>query len=360
MSKQTTRRPARIAGLGLLGVLALAPAAYGEDAVTTPQGPTAQSDTPTQPVGRPPAEKEDARPPQIETLISSTGVLTPKGKFILEPSFQYAYSSVYRIGLEGYTVLPAILIGAIQIEDTSRNTYIAALTGRYGLTDRLEVEARVPYVWRTDSSLTRNVQNGGTSEPILVDADGSDIGDVEVAAHYQLNRGGQAGFYVGNLRVKTITGKNPFEVPRDPATNLLTELPTGTGFWSVQPSLTAIFPSDPAVFYGNLSYSWNIERDVGYGYGKIDPGDAVGFGFGMGLSLNEKASFSLGYDHSIIGKPKQNGMTVPNTRMLQVGSVLFGYSYRLTPKTGFNLNFGVGATQDAPDVQLTLRLPITF
>ena len=242
---------------------------------------TAQVDTPgvsgsaqvepvPQTVGRAPEADKNGGPPAIETLIDYAGVLTPKGKFVIEPTLQYAHSSVYRIGVEGYSVLPAILVGAIQVEDTSRDTYVTALTTRYGLTQRLELEARIPYVWRTDSTLTRNVE--GTSTPILVSSDGQGLGDVEVAGHYQLNQGPTGPYYVANLRVKAPTGEDPFGIPLN-NNGLLTRLPTGSGFWGVQPSLNAIFPSDPAVFYGNLSYLWNMKRDVGGDYGKIDPGD---------------------------------------------------------------------------------------
>lgn len=327
---------------------------------STQENPVPGTSNTPQSVGKPPETDKNGGPPAIETLIDYAGVLTPKGKFVLEPTVQYVHSSVYRIGVEGYSVLPAILIGAIQVEDTSSDTYMTALTGRYGVSNRLEVEARVPYVWRSESTLTRNLGNQGTDKPILMSADGQGIGDVELAAHYQLNRGPVGPYYVANMRVRAPTGKNPFEIPLSPTTGLATKLPTGTGFWGVQPSINAIFPSDPAVFYGNLSYLWNIKRNFGGAYGEIDPGDAIGFGFGMGLSLNDKASFSLGYDHSIVGKPLQNGQAVANSRVQQVGSVLFGYSYRVSPRTGFNLNFAIGATSDAPDVQLTLRLPITF
>ncbi|MEB8558026.1 hypothetical protein OW716_06795, partial [Acidithiobacillus ferriphilus] len=42
---------------------------------------------PSKPVGQAPAEQ--SRPPAIETLISTTGVLTPAGKFVIEPFIQY-------------------------------------------------------------------------------------------------------------------------------------------------------------------------------------------------------------------------------------------------------------------------------
>ena len=98
----------------------------------------------TGPVGQ--APESDARAPAVAQIFEQPGVLTPKGKGVLEPSLQYAYSSSNRIALVGYTVIPAILIGVIDVREVKRNTFNATLTGRYGLTNRFEIEARVPYV----------------------------------------------------------------------------------------------------------------------------------------------------------------------------------------------------------------------
>jgi hypothetical protein len=160
------------------------------------------------------------------------------------------------------------------------------------------------------------------------------------------------------LRVKTRTGKDPFSDNTDPVSGLQSELPTGSGFYGVQPSLTAIYPSDPAVFFGNISYLRSFERDLGGTFGKIKPGDAIGFTMGMGLSLNEKASFSIAYDHATVLRTRQNGLLVPTTSTTQLGSLLFGTSYRLNAKSTFNVTLGVGVTEEAPNVQLTFRVPI--
>jgi hypothetical protein len=143
----------------------------------------------------------------------------------------------------------------------------------------------------------------------------------------------------------------------DPATGLQTELPTGSGFWGIQASLTTIYPSDPAVLYGGVSYLYNIGREVGASFGSVNPGDAMGFNFGMGFALNERISLSIGYDHSAIGKTKQNGAALLNSVLTHVGSLVLGYSFRLSDRTNLNLSLGAGLTEAAPDVQLTLRIP---
>jgi hypothetical protein len=83
----------------------------------------------------------DSQPPAIAPLFEQPGILTPPGKIVLEPSFQYSYSSNNRVALVGYTVIPALLIGLIDVREVKRNTLTAALTGRFGLTNRFEVVA---------------------------------------------------------------------------------------------------------------------------------------------------------------------------------------------------------------------------
>ena len=80
----------------------------------------------------------------------------------------------------------------------------------------------------------------------------------------------------------------------------------------------------------------------------------------MGMALNEKSSFSIGYDHNSVGRTKQNGVTVPGSVRTQLGTLLLGYSFRISPKTSLSLSVGAGLTRDTPDVTLTIRVPIAF
>lgn len=332
------------------------------------QQQASQKDNPvtTQPVGRPPESSQGAKPSEIATIFEQPGILTPRGTFVLEPSIQYSISSNNRIALVGYTIIPAVTIGLIDVRSVTRDTYVFALTARYGITNRLEAEVRVPYVYQTETSSTGNTdpKTGQLINEQVFNAEGNGIGDVEWCLRYQLNQPVTGPFFSVGLRAKAPTGKDTFEVPIDPNTKLQTELPNGSGFWGIQPSLTAIFPSDPAVFFAGISYTWNIERNVGtvngQNFGTIDPGDVIGFNFGMGLAINEKASFSLGYDHSVIGKTRINNAFFANTENTIIGTLLFGYSYKILENTNLNLSLGVGATKSAPDVQLTLRLPTSF
>ncbi|MES2759091.1 MAG: acetate kinase [Pseudomonadota bacterium] len=332
---------------------------------------------PRRAVGRPP--RRDGRPPAVAPLFEQPGVLTPRGKLVMEPSVQFGYSSSNRVALVGYTVIPALLIGLVDVREVKRNTVTAALSARIGVSNRLEAELRIPYVYRSDTSVSRELYTG-TAVDRVFDTSGRRIGDAEYALRYQLNDGGaDSAYFIGGFRFKSRTGRDPFSVVTDctkrcigenvSGSGLPLELPTGSGFYSMQPSLTWLIPSDPAVFFGSISYMHTFKRrDVSRlvlggereFLGEIRPGGAIGFNFGMGLALNDKASFSLGYDHSSIARTTQGGVPVPGSVRTQLGTLLLGYSYRLSEKRTLNVAVGAGLTRDTPDVSLTIRIPTSF
>ncbi|MBO9516092.1 MAG: acetate kinase [Variovorax sp.] len=346
---------------------------------TVPAGAAEAADTTQRPVRVGVAPAEEVQAPPVAQLFDEPSILTPKGGFVLEPSLQYGYSSNNRVALVGYTVIPAILIGLIDVREFKRNTFIGALTGRWGATNRMEFELKLPYVARSDSTISREIFTGSATDNVF-NTHGNGIGDVEAAMRYQImdGRDNNKPYVVGGLRFKSRTGTDPFEVPVDcvtrcigntTGTGLPLELPTGSGFYSLQPSLTFLLPSDPAVFFGGLSYTYNFGRnDVSQTVrdgatqflGDIKPGDVWGMNFGMGLAINERSSFSLGMELYSVGPTKQNGQTVIGSVRTQLASLLLGYSYRYSPKSVFNVSVGAGLTRDTPDLQLTVRFPMSF
>jgi hypothetical protein len=91
----------------------------------------------------------------------------------------------------------------------------------------------------------------------------------------------------------------------------------------------------------------------------------------MGLSLNERTSVSLGFSFDYVFESSQETITdlgdgtgpsstTFHSDPLYVGSFQVGWSYQVSDNVGINLNFQVGATENAPDFQTTLRVPIRF
>lgn len=339
----------------------------------------AAEDTSTRPVRVGVAPSEEIQAPPVAQIFEEPGILTPKGKFVFEPSLQYGYSSSNQVALVGYTVIPAILIGLVDVRQYKNNTFVAALTGRWGVTNRTELELKLPYLNRSNNTISREIFTGSAFDNVF-DTHGNGMGDLEAAVRYQIadGRDNNKPYIVGGLRFKARNGKDPFEVATDcvtrcigntTGTGLPLELPTGSGFYSLQPSLNFLLPSDPAVFFGGLSYTYNfarkdVSRTVLNGQteflGDVQAGGVFGMNFGMGMALNERSSFSLGVELYSVAPTKQNGQTVLGSVRTQLASLLLGYSYRYSDKTVFNVSVGAGLTRDTPDLQLTVRLPMSF
>jgi hypothetical protein len=316
-----------------------------------------------QPVGTPPPASE--RPPEVNVLADRGGVLTPRGAFVYEPTIDFVHTSSNSAVIQGFTIIPALTIGEINISKINQNVYQAVNTFRFGVTNKLEVETRVPYVYAQQAAVQRPLNTQATADTEF-DTRGSGLGDIEGAAHYQINNGsGGWPYFIGNLRFKTTTGNDPFAIGLDATTGLPRKVATGNGFYAIEPSVTMIYPSDPAVFFANLGYIYGVPATKslvalnGAGSARIDPGSAIHLSFGLGFGINESSSFSIGYDYQAFSSQVIAGVTQPGTA-LQIGSVLIGLSYRVNDRISLNLTTGIGTTQDAPNTHVILRVPIQF
>ena len=327
-----------------------------------PTGQSAEGSQPEGTVGAPGGQNQPKPQVDFPAVARNQSALLPPGSLVVEPSMQYSLTSLNRATLAGFTVIPAITVGAIDVREVDREVLVAASTFRLGVTDFFETDIKVPFVYRRDSTTARPL-NTGASGDVTNTTNGYGLGDVEVGAHLQVWDGSKGlPFVIFNTRLLTPTGKDPFEIDLD-ENGLEDELPTGSGFWGVEPSFTFLFPSDPVVFFGTLGYLFNIpENKEIQGTSdsvEIDPGDAFRLSLGLGFAINEEASFSLGYQHDVIFPSEVDGSKVDDSD-LHVGKLLIGGSYRLTENTTVNLSVGIGATEEAPDVDLLLRVPIRF
>ncbi|MDO6558729.1 transporter [Paraglaciecola chathamensis] len=327
-----------------------------------PAKQTEQNVAQNKPVGQAPPKSSSAIEasaiPELGDTVS--GVLTGKGTLVLEPSFGYSYTDNNRVFLDAFSFIPALVVGLIDLREIKRHSFIGSISARYGITERWEVDLKVPYIGRNDSQRSRPVSIG-VSEDEIFNASGHGIGDIELSTRYQLNTPTDGGpIYVANLVATIPTGTSPFEVEfmqSTPGAVFPTELPTGSGYVSIQPSITAIYATDPGVFFGNLSYGYNMDTDEEVG--NVDPGDSAGMSFGLGVSFNERTSMSLSYSHKHVLKSKINNMKIDGSQ-LDIGQLIIGYSFRYSLKTNISLSLAIGVTDDAQDTRLNFRLPVTL
>jgi hypothetical protein len=194
---------------------------------------------------------------------------------------------------------------------------------------RAEVELKLPYVYRSDSTVSRELFTG-TGVDRVFETSGAAwampswprvTSSIRVAMTARITW--RAAFQIAHRHrsVRVVTDCTRRCVgPNASGTGLPLDLPTGSGFYAMQPSLTWLYASDPAILFGGVSYLYNFKRNnvsrrVLAGelepLGTVAPGGVIGFNFGLGLALNDKALISFGYDHSSIARTRQNGLPVP-------------------------------------------------
>ena len=390
--RQIEQQEARLRALeARMGALAAAPAGppppaaqppsavAQASAAATPGDPatmvSAVPATPVESVGARPMERD--RPPEVAVLGSEGSVVTRKGQLTGELQFDYARADRNRALFRGIEIVESVLVGEFNINESRQDIITGSAALRYGLTDRLELGVRLPFVQRWDTSVLVPVQgstNNDAAREIDSSTSGNGIGDIEMSARYQILTGRRGlPYLVGNLQVVAPTGSDPFSIRRL-ATGEATKAATGAGFWGVSPSVTAILPSDPAVLFGTIGYTRNFGRNVDtvitpVRINYVKPGDALSFSAGIGIALNERTSINLGYAHTwAFGTRTRTSLIEPGpmdpdfvestSRDLQLGRLLFGVTYRATDRASINWSVEVGATDDAADVRSVLRLPL--
>ena len=348
-----------------------APATGGEPAAPPPAGGESA------PIQGPSAAQQQARQvvETAPTLSTAGGVLTPKGQFVLDPSIEYDYWSQNQLGVNGFQIIPGITFGNIFANRVEQNITTAALTARYGITDRWEINVKVPYVYNTGSTISL-IPVGTTAELLTLNASGTGIGDIQFGSSYQFNTGENGWpIFVGNALVKTATGVSPFNVPivtvNDPNGEFLegqpTRLATGTGFYAVEPSLTILMPTAPGVLFANIQDIHNLGRTVNIQSvnggpptaAYLQPGENPAVTFGIGFSLNDRAALTFSYQQQHVFTAFENHQAISGSPY-SFGTFNFGLGYQITQSTRLNLSVGIGAGPNTPVAKVLLEVPYKF
>ena len=329
------------------------------------------------PIAGPSAREQQAqRALEVATPVSSSGgILTPKGQVVIAPSLGYDYTAQNQLGVNGFQIIPGIIFGNFYVNRVEQYVTTGAVTARVGVTNRFELNVRVPYLYNLTTT-TSTIGQGPNSRQFSVNATNAAIGDIQAGASYQINAGLEDWpIFIGNVALKSTTGVSPYEVPiflqTDPGQTERAGLPrktsTGTGFYSVSPSLTMIYPSAPGTLFANLSYVNTIGarvsiRDRTGGPStttNLTPGQAVGLTAGVGFALNERTSLSLSYQQQYVFESLQNGRSIPGSAY-SFGSFNFGIGYELSERTRLNANVAIGVGPNTPAARLLIEVPYRF
>jgi hypothetical protein len=301
-------------------------------------------------------EERMARTALDRALIQRGGILLPKWTMEVEHGTTYYNSSSDRISIDGFAILPVLVVGDILSQKVRRDIALGTVTSRIGLPKDFQFEVRLPYGYESERRVWAD--NRQESSHSL------GIGDLEVAAIKQIRS--ESARWPGLLttvRWKSTTGSDPYHVGGTAPT-------LGNGFHGIQGTVTAIKSSDPAILFGGFSYTANLSGDKGISgldpqhperiiLGHVDPGDAMGFNLGAVLSINPETSLNAAWQQTFTRSASLNHIRVPGS-FLSEGMLRLGSTYMYMPGRVVDVGLGIGMTRDSPDFQFSISFPFRF
>ena len=321
--------------------------------------------------------KEDSEPAQsVSNLYDEASGFFGGGKFSFETGITYARYDARQLTVNGFLALDSIFLGSINLDRIKADNWTLDLTGRYNLDNRWQFDINAPVIYRESTYQSGGGADGATTEE-TVTRDPT-LGDVNFGVAYKfLDETPYLPDAVVTLRIKAPTGKEPFGiklVQSSANTNLYVpeSLPTGNGVWSITPGISLVKTFDPAVLFGTLSYTHNLEEsfddissrvDQKVG-GKVQLGDSYQIGAGVAFALNEKMSMSFSVSDLIQrrSKLKPDGGDWQSVVSSDANAGYFNVGMTIAASDNLTIvpNLSIGLTEDAPDFTFSLKFPYYF
>ncbi|HYC48211.1 MAG TPA: transporter [Burkholderiales bacterium] len=287
-------------------------------------------------------DEEEALARALErSLVLSGGVLLPAGRREITPAVRYDYNR--RSGL-------AVVGGAIAPRDVRRDNAAASLGFKLGLPWSSQLELTVPYGYQQIESVTAGVPSSARD---------SGLGDVQAGVSKQLlTESGRRPGLLANVTWQKATGRSGLAFLGSPAAPLAAPATSlGLGYDAFSTTLTAVKRSDPLVFLGSLSHSFNRSDSVN-GF-NVDPSDTNSAAVRAIFAASPSVSLRGGFTLARTGNTKLNGVTIQGSRQ-NAALLELGGSVTFSRKTLLDVTVAAGLTQDSPDYLLGVALPIRF
>jgi hypothetical protein len=289
----------------------------------------------------------------------------------------YSHFDDARVNLSGFLALDAIFLGLISIDETQADVLTTDFTARYGVTDRLQFDVNVPYLLRR--AYYKSGGAGGNANGLIETTTwDSGLGDVSAGFSYRMSAETLTlPDIVANVRIKAPTGRDPFGIELVDVTGsqgnlkIPQQLSFGTGLWAASAGFSVLKSLDPMVVFGSVNYFHNfrksfgdIDEAPGDQPGRVDIGDAFQYGAGVAFALNERSSLSTSFTQRFVRATWLRSTTGNWQKiigsMANVALLNFGATFGLTDKVALLGNVSVGMTRDAPNMVVSLMLPIRF
>ncbi|MNM33392.1 hypothetical protein D3C81_440110 [compost metagenome] len=322
---------------------------------------------------------EDSQPAQsVSNLYDEASGFFGGGKFSFETGVTYTHYDTRALVLNGFLALDSIFLGSINLDRIKADNWTLDMTARYNLAQRWQFDINVPVVYRQSTYSSGGAGGAGPSTSDETVTRDPEIGDINVGVAYKfLDESQSLPDAVATLRIKAPTGKDPYgiklrEVPGNDNLSVPESLPTGNGVWSITPGISLVKTFDPAVLFGSLSYTYNMEdsfSDISPQVnskvpGDVKLGDSWQIGAGIAFALNEKMSMSFSFSDQFASKSKikpdgGDWQSISNSDY-NAANFNIGMTFAATDNLTIVPNLSIGLTDDAPDFSFSLKFPYYF
>ncbi len=282
------------------------------------------------------------------TAVDKQYSLIRKGQVQLNYELNYAYIGQEKIN----TDLSSGLATLFSIENSNSHTVTNTFMLDYGVRNNLTANVIMPFI----SRYADNTGYSGVSHT---------IGDLGLNVRWQpleVKRDEPTFTITGGVRLAT--GESPFKVDNDKG------LATGSGVntFSLGANVTRIV--DPVALFGSVNAGYGLkarhlhQQLYNATLREVQPGASFGFGLGFAYALSYKITTSFSFQESISARSTltfENAagtLSKAQTQTQSAGILSIGLGYRFTPKTTVNVTVGAGLTAAAPNLSLTMSVPL--
>ncbi|UVE19714.1 transporter [Pseudomonas sp. LS44] len=315
----------------------------------------------------------------VENLYDEASGFFGGGAFSVETGLSYSHYDTRQLFLNGFLALDSIFLGNLGVDQINSDYFTLDLTSRYNWHQRWQFDVNAPIVYRQSTYESAGAA-GGASNQISDETVKGDprLGDVNFGVSYKfMDESESQPDAVVSFRVKAPTGDEPYGIKLEPVPgnnnlNVPEDLPTGNGVWSVTPGLSLVKTVDPAVLFGNISYTYNLEESVDdlsptQGVkqpGKVKLGNWFQYGMGLAFALNERMSLSMSYSQLIAqkSKVKSDGLEWETVSGSDANAAYFniGSTFAVNQNLTVVPNLSIGLTPDSPDFTFSVKFPYYF
>jgi hypothetical protein len=284
------------------------------------------------------------------TAVDKQYSLIRKGQIQLNYELGYTYIGQEKIN----TDLSSGQATLFSIQNTNSHTVTNTLMLDYGVRNNLTANVTMPFI----SRYADDAGYSGVSHT---------IGDLGLNVRWQpLAVKRDAPTLTLTAGARLATGESPFKVDADKG------LATGSGIntFNLGANVTRIV--DPVALFGSINTGYGLtarhlnQQLNGATLREVKPGPSVGFGLGFAYALSYKITTSFSFQESISARSTltfDNGnraepQTRAKTLTQSAGILSIGLGYRFSPKTTVNVTVGAGLTAAAPNLLLTMSMPL--